>query len=194
MLTLPSMKPVENSNLWDWSCIRRTNGQIRLKEKRSICVESVWEKLSSVDPISLARVQRGSYFLTSGKLKGSGKCRKVKVMKKRRKRSRESGRTTTQHVMTMEMTMRRKHHDLSLEPVCDVQEMSVTTQNWLRRIQHHAHAHVFMLCFVLTLWILVFTLSPVSDASTSSKMVLFVNCMSPRIRNTKCKVLSFWML
>ena len=51
-----------------------------------------------------------------------------------------------------------------------------------------------MLCCVLILWILVFTLSLVSDASTSSKMVLFVNCISPHIRNTKCKVLSFWML
>ena len=39
-----------------------------------------------------------------------------------------------------------------------------------------------------------FTLSLVSDASTSSEMVSFVNCISPRIRNTKCKVLSFWML
>ena len=38
----------------------------------------------------------------------------------------------------------------------------VTTQNWLRRLQHYAHAHVFMLCFVLILWILVFTLSLVS--------------------------------
>ena len=76
------------------------------------------EKLSSVDPISLARVHRGSYYLTSGKLKGSRKCRKVKVMKNRKKKSRESGRTTTQHVMTMEMTMRRKHHDLSQCAMC----------------------------------------------------------------------------
>ena len=65
------------------------------------------------------------------------------------------------------MRRTRKH----LEPMCDVQEMSVTTQNWLRRLQHYAHAHVFMLCFVLILWILVFTSSLVSDASTSSKMV-----------------------
>ena len=36
---LPSMKPIENSNLRDWSCIRRSNGQIRLKEKRVIYVE-----------------------------------------------------------------------------------------------------------------------------------------------------------
>ena len=34
MLTLLSVKPIENSNLKDWSCIRRSDGQIRLKEKR----------------------------------------------------------------------------------------------------------------------------------------------------------------
>ena len=39
-----------------------------------------------------------------------------------------------------------------------------------------------------------FTLSIVSDASTSSKKVSPVNCISPRKRNTKCKVLFFWML
>ena len=55
---------------------------------------------------------------------------------------------------------------------------------------NYARIHVFMLCFVLMfLWILVFTSSLVSDASTSSRKVSFVNCISPRIRNTKCKVL-----
>ena len=56
-------------------------------------------KDSSVDPISLARVHRGSYYLTLGKLKGSRNClrmmrnerRKVKMMK----RSRKSERTLT---------------------------------------------------------------------------------------------------
>ena len=45
VLILLSMQPIENSNLKDWSCIRRINGQvkIRLKEKRFIYVENwVW--------------------------------------------------------------------------------------------------------------------------------------------------------
>ena len=36
MLILPFMKPIENSNLKDWSFIRRINGQIRLKWKKWI--------------------------------------------------------------------------------------------------------------------------------------------------------------
>ena len=60
-----------------------------------------------------------------------------------------------------------------LEPMCDVQEMSMTTQNkdYEDCKTQRAPAHVFrsllsfMLCFVLFLWILVFTLSLVSDAS-----------------------------
>ena len=48
MLIYPSMKPIENSNLKDWSCIRRINGQIRLREKRLIYVENwKWETESS---------------------------------------------------------------------------------------------------------------------------------------------------
>ena len=39
------------------------------------------EKLSSVNLISLERVHRGYYYLTSEKLKGSRKCRKVKVIR-----------------------------------------------------------------------------------------------------------------
>ena len=54
------------------------------------------EKDLSVDPISLARVHRGSYYLTSGKLKDRRNClrimmnerRKVKMMKKSRKSER----------------------------------------------------------------------------------------------------------
>ena len=115
--------------------------------------------------------------------------RKLKMMK----RSRKSERTLTS-CMAMTMGWNETNTRTSWAMRC-VQEMSVTTQNkdyedW----QHYAHAHVFVLCFVLFLWILVFTLSWVSDASTSSKMVSFVNCISPRIRNIKCKVLSFWML
>ena len=34
MLILPSLKPIENSNLRDWSFIRRINGQIRLKGEK----------------------------------------------------------------------------------------------------------------------------------------------------------------
>ena len=39
-LILPSMKPIGNSNLKDWSCVRRVNGQIRLREKKLRYVES----------------------------------------------------------------------------------------------------------------------------------------------------------
>ena len=132
------------------------------------------EKLSSKDPISLARVHRGSYYLTSGRLKGNRKCRKLKVMKNRRKRSRESGRTTTQHVMTMETTMRRKNHDLSQCAMCkrwmwqhrtDYEECNTT-----RTLTCSCCAS----CWLCGSWF--FTLSLLSDASTSSKMVLFVNC------------------
>ena len=35
-----SVKPIENLNLKDWSCTRRINGQIRLKEKRLISSEN----------------------------------------------------------------------------------------------------------------------------------------------------------
>ena len=38
------LKLIENSNLKDWSCIRRINGQIRLKEKNDLIVENGNEK------------------------------------------------------------------------------------------------------------------------------------------------------
>ena len=34
ILSLPYLKTIDNSNLKDWSCIRRINGQIRLKEEK----------------------------------------------------------------------------------------------------------------------------------------------------------------
>ena len=66
------------------------------------------------------------------------------------------------------------------ENVCD------DTEQGMRQLHNyaHIHAHVFILCCVLMfLWILAFTLSLVSDVST-----FIVNCISPRIRNTKCRV------
>ena len=88
------------------------------------------------------------------------------------------------------MRRTRKH----LEPSAMWKRWEGQHRDWLRRLQHYGNAHVFMLCFVLILWILASMLSMVSDASTSSEMVLPVSCISPRKRNTKCKVLSFWML
>ena len=97
-------------------------------------------------------------------------------------------------LMAMNMGWSETHTRTSWA-MCDVQEMSVKTQNKDYEDCNTTRTLTcsgFMLCFVLFYWILAFTLSLVSDASTSSKMV--VNCTSPRIRNTKCKVLSFWML
>ena len=34
------MKPIENSTLKDWSCTKRINGLIRLKERRLIYAEN----------------------------------------------------------------------------------------------------------------------------------------------------------
>ena len=55
------------------------------------------EKDSSVDPISLARVHRGSYYLTSWKLKGRRNCLRIMMNERRKvtmmKRSRKSERT-----------------------------------------------------------------------------------------------------
>ena len=55
------------------------------------------EKDLSVDPISLARVHRGFYYLTSGKLKGRRNCLRIMVKERRKvkmmKRSRKSERT-----------------------------------------------------------------------------------------------------
>ena len=78
---------------------------------------SVLEKDSSVDPISLAKHHKGSYYLTSVKLKGSSNClrlmrnerRKMKVMK----RSRKSEETLTSCMDEMRQTLGH------LEP-CDV--------------------------------------------------------------------------
>ena len=68
------------------------------------------------------------------------------------------------------------------------------------KTNNYAHIHVFTKCvtslsgFVCFVLILVFTLSLVSDVSQFSGKVLNVNFISPRIRNTKYKVLFFWML
>ena len=78
------------------------------------------------------------------------------------------------------------------------QGMSVTTKDY--NTNNYAHIHVLpkcvssllgFMCFVLMfLCILVFTLSLVSDVSPLSRKVFYVNFISPRIRNSKYKVLS----
>ena len=98
--------------------------------------------------------------------------RNMKVME----RSRKSEKTLVSCMDELRQTLGH------LEPWRCVQGMSVTTQDY-EDYNNYAHIHVFMLCFVLMfLWILVFTLS----------LVLDVNMISPRIRNSKNKVLFFW--
>ena len=69
-----------------------------------------------------------------------------------------------------------------------------------KKTNNCAHIHVLpkcvtslfgFMCFVLMfLWILVFTLSLVSDVSPFSRKVQNVSFISPRVRNSKYKVLS----
>ena len=55
MLILLSVKSIENSNLRDWSCIKRINGQIRLKERRFFCVRDDIVLLSSKSSLATFR-------------------------------------------------------------------------------------------------------------------------------------------
>ena len=78
--------------------------------------------------------------------------------------------------------------------------MDEMRQHKTTKTNNYAHIHVLpkcvtslfgFMCFVLMfLWILVFTLSLVSDVSPFSTKVLYVNFISPRLRNSKYKVLS----
>ena len=52
MLILLSIKPVDNSNLRDWSFIRRISGQIRFKEKRLIYAENWKREIDSFKKIA----------------------------------------------------------------------------------------------------------------------------------------------
>ena len=60
-------------------------------------LKNVREKFLSIGPISLARVHRDIYYLTSRKMKGRRKCWKIKMKKRRKvkvmKRSRKSEKT-----------------------------------------------------------------------------------------------------
>ena len=72
------MKPIENSNLKDWSCIKRINGLIRLEKKRSVLLEN-WtsgtesfkkiaqrgERVAQNISIRIHRCTRGSPSLAS---------------------------------------------------------------------------------------------------------------------------------
>ena len=88
--------------------------------------------------------------------------------------------------------------------MCARNECDSRNRTRTKKTNIYAHVHVFtkcvtsllgFMCFVLMLlWILVFTLSLVSDGSPFSRKVLYVNFISPRIRNSKYKVLFFWML
>ena len=187
----------------DWNCFvanrleelvdeddSRSSSRVREHER------FVLEKDSSVDSISLAKYHRGFYYLTLGKLKGSrnrlrlmrNERRKMKVMK----RSRKSEETLTSCMDEMRQTLGH------LEP-CDVCKEWVW-QHKTTKTSNCAYIHVLpkcvtsllgFMCFVLMfLWILVSKLSLVSDVSPFSRKVLHVNFISPRIRNSKYKVLS----
>ena len=84
--------------------------------------------------------------------------------------------------------------------MCARTECDSRNRTRTKKTNTYAHIHVFtkcvtslsgFMCFVL---ILVFTLSLVSDYSPFSRKVLYVNYISPRIRNSKYKVLFFQML
>ena len=84
--------------------------------------------------------------------------------------------------------------------MCARNECESRNRTRTKKTNNYAHTHVLskcvtsllgFMCFVLMfLWILVFTLSLVSDVSPFSKKVLYVNFLSPRIRDSKYKVLS----
>ena len=84
---------------WEHGCVARQHDvSVRFLVGTSVALHDplVWEKDSSVDPISLAKAHKGSYYLTSVKLKGRRNClrimmkerRKMKVMKRSRKSER----------------------------------------------------------------------------------------------------------
>ena len=85
-----------------------------------------------IRPHLLARVHRGSYCLTSGKMKGRRKCWKIKMKKRRKVKLTKKVKEVRDNAQLMHATwwwpwdgMRRKRKPL--EPMCDVQRMSVTT-------------------------------------------------------------------
>ena len=113
----------------------------------------------------------------------------MKVMK----RSRKSEETLTSCMDEM------RHSDILSHAMCARNECDNRKRTRTKKTNNYAHVHVFtkcvtslsgFMCFVL---ILFFTLSLVSDVSPFSR-VLYVNFISPRIRNSKYKVVFFWML
>ena len=130
--------------------------------------QTVQEKFLSLDTISSATVCRVIYNLTSGKMKGRRKCWKIK-MKKRKK---------VTHACDMVMTMgwnERKHEHL--EPMCDVQGMSVTTaetETDFEDCNNYAHAHVFPKCFKSLHTLLGFVLCVVLILCFVSSMVFLL--------------------
>ena len=80
--------------------------------------------------------------------------------------------------------------------MCARNECDSRNRTRTKKTNNYVHIHALpkcvtplsgFMCFVL---ILVFTLSLVSDVSPFSRKVLYVNFISPRIRNSKYKVLS----
>ena len=107
-----------------------------------------------IRPISSARVRRVIYDLTSGKLKGRRKCWKIKMKKRRKvklmKRSRKSERTLNSYMRHGDdhgMEWDANANILSQCAMCKGWVWQQQNRDWLRRLQHYAHAHVFPKCF-----------------------------------------------
>ena len=99
-----------------------------------------------IRPHLLGESAQGTYYLTSGKLKSRRKCWKIKMKKRRKmklmKRSRKSERTLNSCM---------RHGDdaniLSQCAMCKGWVWQQQNRDWLRRLQHYAHSHVFIECF-----------------------------------------------
>ena len=93
-----------------------------------------------------------------------------------------------------------KHSDMLSHAMCAKNECDSRNRTKTKKTNNYAHIHGFtkcvtsllgFMCFVMMfLWILVFTLSLLSDVLPFNKKVLYFNFISPHIRNSNCNILS----